>query len=63
MFYPAIQLNIASGSFRESQTANSKKSKQSENIGKKKLALEWNISDRTFNRNSRDLRSDRSIRL
>ena len=35
MFHPAIQLNIARGSFNESRTANSRKSKQSENIGKK----------------------------
>ena len=35
MFHPAIHLNVASGSFSESRTANSRKSKQSENIGKK----------------------------
>ena len=65
MFHPAIQLNIVSGSFSDSRTAlNSRKSKQSENIGKKKIALAGKISDRTFNWNSRDvLRIDRSIDL
>ena len=45
---PAI---FVSGSFSESRTANSRKSKQSENICKKKFSLEGKISDRTFNWN------------